>query len=1253
MKEPLADFSLASLRAFAVITVTLMLMTAVAPVLNKAIEDGNWPPIPFVGDDGSSDDWSSSTPPEGAPIIPGHEYDAALAIFVTPTTWVLDENITRNVSVDITLVNALGGSVRGMMLEQFLSSNVTLLSSSIPPSRNGDYLIWPVGTLDVGDYFSVTIDIKVTGSAENFTVVDDGQVAYGHRAGKAVYTYGTPFRFVNRGLSEYLKATVDADKYDLYVQNTRAAVGGDVASIFEYVRDYIGYEAYIGSLRGARGTIWSMAGNSLDQSNLLVAMLRGAGIPCRYVNGQLSTSDARTLVMSMFVSGGNVTGSWPVGEPLADPANNATLLNEAKNHTWVEYYVGQDEWVSLDPSFSTASINDTFTVPADRFSETYEHWRHHVRVKVRVEVWELFGAMNGQLNMMTTFDREYATAKLVGKNSYFTHEVTKKPHGPEFLPFSGVNPWYYETITYQNILVIANETAYGNTHMETFYPASHYELLSEEFLAEWLDIEITSPTGKTVKVTREIFDKVGYEFRNSDGSCYLSEPMLERDPLVSGMEVYSILVAPCRIPLVVVDNQVEQFKTTYQAYKDAAKNDTTKAEKEILNEAVKQKHVDLLHLAALQLAHVSDMRDNTAQVVLQIKSYYVEPRIVISSYESKDPEWYFLLDWRYNDIRGLAVPGTSHITAWKYQEQKGITDTDAESELMHVYAPNQTVVSLNTIFEKAREEDVPLVYLRKEWDVLLTDLNISVEARKRIQRALDAGKVVVVPERSVILANRSRIAWWEQDLSTGKIYSVGERGLHFSLVSVMICVAIIGILNSIASTIVGVGGSMEAATDAMDKFADAFLAVFDWMVGRSYGTPDEYKAWFNEIRGKTAAWIAAAYKAIIISLELVVSGISDMAGAVGGGSAIASTIESVFKALGIDIVAWGIMEIHGQKFKVQFEDRYGTIEGQASVSTSSPIKDITDIAGIVLSWASLFATFAEKVLGYVPGTISSGLGAIGRGLTFALGVFKAGVGMVIAAFMRAYLNQFSNLLGAIGWGNMPIDPPAGQDDLPHNDTANVTATADLTGTTLSGTVYSSHLLMDGSTGVAGGWASSINHTFNFDSVVSTSASVYDDTGSLVGTGAVTANAISSFGTVEGHAAFNFTGTGLVSVHATGAPGVATTSDLSSYSGAATRTTGSLTIVLENANVSIGSSTYAGACTIVCNAATLRGEGASGFGHHVTSVEIPSTGSDLIIGDYTGNLKLGGTTIGDGGSLSFTNFKGKVTVSSHNSTADKM
>ncbi|MBL3528400.1 MAG: transglutaminase domain-containing protein [gamma proteobacterium endosymbiont of Lamellibrachia anaximandri] len=81
---------------------------------------------------------------------------------------------------------------------------------------------------------------------------------------------------------EWLVSTVDADHEDRFIQEKIAELGPGSGAAFAFVRDEIGYEAYTGSLRGARGTLWSDAGNSLDQASLLIALLRGQGIGARY-----------------------------------------------------------------------------------------------------------------------------------------------------------------------------------------------------------------------------------------------------------------------------------------------------------------------------------------------------------------------------------------------------------------------------------------------------------------------------------------------------------------------------------------------------------------------------------------------------------------------------------------------------------------------------------------------------------------------------------------------------------------------------------------------------------------------------------------------------------------------------------------------------------------------------------------------------------------------------------------------------------
>ena len=56
-------------------------------------------------------------------------------------------------------------------------------------------------------------------------------------------------------------------------------------AIYNWVRDNITYSFYSGTKYGAVGTLNAGKGNCCDKTNLLIALLRAAGIPARYVHG--------------------------------------------------------------------------------------------------------------------------------------------------------------------------------------------------------------------------------------------------------------------------------------------------------------------------------------------------------------------------------------------------------------------------------------------------------------------------------------------------------------------------------------------------------------------------------------------------------------------------------------------------------------------------------------------------------------------------------------------------------------------------------------------------------------------------------------------------------------------------------------------------------------------------------------------------------------------------------------------------------
>ena len=75
----------------------------------------------------------------------------------------------------------------------------------------------------------------------------------------------------------------------------------DVEQIFRFVADEVQYEPYAGALRGSKGAMLGLAGNSVDKSLLLADLLTEALIPFRFAIGSVDDHAARHLMDSLNV----------------------------------------------------------------------------------------------------------------------------------------------------------------------------------------------------------------------------------------------------------------------------------------------------------------------------------------------------------------------------------------------------------------------------------------------------------------------------------------------------------------------------------------------------------------------------------------------------------------------------------------------------------------------------------------------------------------------------------------------------------------------------------------------------------------------------------------------------------------------------------------------------------------------------------------------------------------------------------------
>jgi transglutaminase-like putative cysteine protease len=212
--------------------------------------------------------------------------------------------------------------------------------------------------------------------------IDDGAEAFSTLNARASSDAAPPATLRGAPIpAELLASTIDANTADPYIQEQAARLDYDPQRIIDFLQDDVGYESYVGSLRGARGTLWSSAGHALDEASLGVALFRASGIPAQYAAGTLSDPLAQQLILSMFPESYQTVGYIPAGTATADPANDPQLLSETRQHYWIQFDAtddGVNNPLDIDTSFPTSAVGQTFTATSSTFAAVPDSLRHKV-----------------------------------------------------------------------------------------------------------------------------------------------------------------------------------------------------------------------------------------------------------------------------------------------------------------------------------------------------------------------------------------------------------------------------------------------------------------------------------------------------------------------------------------------------------------------------------------------------------------------------------------------------------------------------------------------------------------------------------------------------------------------------------------------------------------------------------------------------------------------------------------------------------
>jgi hypothetical protein len=261
-------------------------------------------------------------------------------------------------------------------------------------------------------------------------------------------------------------------------------LGSDPAAIFHFVRDEIRYEPYTGVLRGALGTLVCRAGNSLDRSLLLAALLEKRGFKTQIASGQLNAQQAKILVSRLFEPVKPVPSAVPSLADLAPDLSRAMggdqaqllrvatqaqengekrtkdlvnyvdgetnllsnllskagvdagvitpndqLLAEASDHYWVQYQDASGQWVDLDSAFTDAVPGKAVVSATDTFApdSVPEDLYHHLQISLTLRVTQVVDGNDGPTSDTVLLDQGLRVAEQQGKNIILANSPIPTP----------------------------------------------------------------------------------------------------------------------------------------------------------------------------------------------------------------------------------------------------------------------------------------------------------------------------------------------------------------------------------------------------------------------------------------------------------------------------------------------------------------------------------------------------------------------------------------------------------------------------------------------------------------------------------------------------------------------------------------------------------------------------------------------------------------------------------------------------------
>ncbi len=596
-----------------------------------------------------------------------------------------------------------------------------------------------------------------------------------------------------------------ADSTDPYIVAQAQALGNNVNQIFAFVRDQIGFDVYQGSVRGARGTLWSKAGNSLDKASLLIALLGASGIQAQYVQGTITSAQKQQLILSMFPTYTQLLGC-PQNTFLNPVQTDSTLAFDLANHFWVEYGSGN---TVLDPSFAGAVSGQVFGTPVTTFQTVPAALRQQVTLRLNAEIYQQASAAlvpgGTGLSTTTVLQQTFNTDTLAGKPISVGNLVNMA--GQSALVISST------TITYSPYFLLGqggtditqDPIIFGQDYQEVF---TNFPLGSQVLTGLFLEVDTQNPNldnqtvypapPSTVTYARTIFDRIGFAARQGFATANVTVPSPPKEA-ISNADIVTVNVLPGLQSVQAFQNQqtrignINQQIQSIQAQVQALPStNLTTAQQQLLAQSDFLTRLSLIAMDELITMGFDGASDTSLTQLEQEyvgRGYYTTPRLTLGISSFANNAVGFKLDLLKNDIRFEASPqqiysppsfSPPHVST-SFEIQRGLIESSIE-DIILAQITGQPAIGIDQVIQALPAGESLLVFGAPNIDdIASTTLTPDVQARIRVTIA--NGEIVFVPSHMVTINGQTTVGWYEADPTTGHLVSTFPDGGHQALVT--------------------------------------------------------------------------------------------------------------------------------------------------------------------------------------------------------------------------------------------------------------------------------------------------------------------------------------------------------------------------------------------------------------------------------------------------------------------------------------